>query len=86
MYEFSWKIISIHPVNPISRQATPVLINYYQLHMMSLDDGYDVRAIFFDISKAFNKVWHLRLLYKLKQTGMADNLLSTLINLLNNRK
>ena len=26
----------------------------------------DVRAVFFDISKVFDKVWHLRLLYKLK--------------------
>ena len=35
MYKFPWKIISIHPVDPVLRQVTPVLISCYQLHMKS---------------------------------------------------
>ena len=31
----------------------------------SFDDGYEVRGVFFDISKAFYKVWHNGLIYKL---------------------
>ena len=31
----------------------------------SFDDGYEVRGVFFDISKAFDKVWHNGLIYKL---------------------
>ena len=31
----------------------------------SFDDGLDVRGVFSDISKAFDKVWHKSLLYKL---------------------
>ena len=33
----------------------------------SLDDGLETRAVFLDISKTFDKVWHEGLLFKLKQ-------------------
>ena len=36
----------------------------------SFDDGLEVRGAFLDISKAFDKVWHEGLLYKLKQNGV----------------
>ena len=38
----------------------------------------NLRAVFLNISKAFDKVWHLGLLYKLKQNGISVNLLETL--------
>ena len=38
----------------------------------------DVRAVFLDISKAFNKVWHQGLLYTLKQHGISVNFLESL--------
>ena len=34
----------------------------YTTFCKSLDDGLEVRAVFFDISKAFDKVWHKGLL------------------------
>ena len=46
----------------------------------------DVRAVFLDISKAFDKVWHEGLLYKLKQNGISGNLLETLTDFLKDRK
>ena len=52
----------------------------------SFDDGYEVRGVFFDISKAFDKVWHNGLIYKLKQKGVSCNLLNSLINFLDTRK
>ena len=36
----------------------------------SPDDGLETRSVFLDISKAFDKVWHQGLLFKLKQNGL----------------
>ena len=46
----------------------------------------DVRGVFLDISKAFDKVWHDRLLYKLKAYGVQGELLSLLRNYLQKHK
>ena len=42
--------------------------------------------MFLDISKAFDKVWHQGLLYKLKQNGISGNLIETLTDFLKDRK
>ena len=42
--------------------------------------------VFLDISKAFDKVWHEGLLYKLKQNVISGNLLETLTDFLKDRK
>ena len=52
----------------------------------SFDEGFETRAIFLDISKAFDKVWHEGLIYKLRLNGFSGSLLSLLINFLTNRK
>ena len=46
----------------------------------------EVRAVFLDISKAFDKVWHDGLIFKLKQNGVSGCLLKLLENYLQNRK
>ena len=52
----------------------------------SFDDGHEVRSVFLDMSKAFDKVWCKGLVFKLKQNGISDNLLSTLTDFLKLRK
>ena len=46
----------------------------------------DVRSVFLDISKAFDRVWHKDLIYKLRRFGVSGNLLSLIQNFLANRK
>ena len=46
----------------------------------------DIRTVFLDISKAFDKVRHQGLLYKLNQNGISGNLLETLTEFLKDRK
>ena len=45
----------------------------------------EVRAVFLDISKAFHKVWHEGLLYKLKSMGILGELYNLLENYLSGR-
>ena len=52
----------------------------------SFDERFETRAIFLDISKAFDKIWHEGLIYKLCQYGFSADLLSLLVNFLTNRK
>ena len=46
----------------------------------------EVRAAFLDISKAFDKVWHEGLLFKLKQNGISGNLYGFMESYLSDRK
>ena len=46
----------------------------------------EVRAVFLDISKAFDKVWHDGLILKLEQNGISGSLLKLFKNYLHNRK
>ena len=46
----------------------------------------EVRGNFLDISKAFDKVWHDGLLYKLESFGISGNLLKLFHSYLNNRQ
>ena len=52
----------------------------------SMDEGYEIRGVFLDISKAFDKVWHEGLVFKLKQNGISGNLLNIFEDFLRNRK
>jgi hypothetical protein len=51
-----------------------------------LDDGKEVRVVFLDVSKAFDRVWHTGLLLKLQKLGVQDPLLSWIKNNLCDRK
>ena len=52
----------------------------------SFDNGLEVRGVFLDISKAFNKVWHEGLIFRLKQNDIPGEFLHILSDFLSNRK
>ena len=52
----------------------------------SFEEEFEVRRVFLDIQKAFDKFWHESLISKLKQTGISANLHNLLNYFLGNRK
>ena len=51
------------------------LVDIYNTFCKSLDEGKEVCAVFCDISKAFDRVWHRGLLFKHESIGVSDSLL-----------
>ena len=54
--------------------------------LSAFDIDHELRGLVFDISKAFDKVWHAELVYKLRQNGICADLISILNDFLTNRK
>ena len=54
--------------------------------MQIIWQGFKFRGAFVDISKEFGKAWCKGLIFKLKQNGIAGNLLNLLRDVLRNRK
>ena len=69
------------PGDSCINQLLPIIHEIYN----SFDDGWEVRGVFLDISKAFDKVWHQGLLLKLKINGILENLLKIMEDFLVNR-
>ena len=62
------------------------LLDIYNSFCKAIDEGKEMHAIFCDISKAFDRVWHKGLLYKLHTLGITGHLLQWFTDYLNNRK
>ncbi|MCG8049110.1 MAG: reverse transcriptase domain-containing protein [Candidatus Thiodiazotropha endolucinida] len=58
----------------------------YNTFCQALDSGKEVRAVFCDISKAFDRVWHGGLIQKLKAAGITGTLIHWFTSYLENRK
>ena len=67
--------------------CTNQLISISHLIFSSFDhpNSHEVRGVFLDMSKAFDKVWHEGLLYKLKCFGISGYLFNILKSFLSNR-
>ena len=67
-----------------------VSINFYQLHMISTkafdaNHSLEIRYIFLDMSKAFDRFWHGDILSTLKCLGRSGNYYSLINSFLSNR-
>ncbi|MEW8546207.1 MAG: reverse transcriptase family protein, partial [Candidatus Thiodiazotropha sp.] len=52
----------------------------------ALDKGKEIRIVFCDVSKAFDRVWHQGLLFKLKSVGFSGDILEWFSSYLSNRR
>ena len=59
------------PGDSCINQLLSIILEIYK----SFDDGFEVRGVFLDISKAFDKIWHKGIIFKLKQNGISGKLL-----------
>ena len=55
-------------------------------NLFDADPSLDVRGVFLDLSKVFDKVWHEGLLYKLKNNGINGNALQLAESFLHDRR
>ena len=82
-------LVSVHRSgsNPGDSASTVnQLVSIHHEVCMALENHNDIQLIFFDISKAFNKVWHKGHLHKLKCTGIKGPLYQLFCDYLHNRK
>ena len=66
--------------------TTYQLINLYNTFCEAVDAGKEVRVVFLDITKAFDRVWHRGLLHKLYSIGISGHLLKWFESYLSDRQ
>jgi hypothetical protein len=62
------------------------LVEIYDQFCKAVNAGKEIRVVFLDISKAFDRVWHKGLLHKLRASGISGKLLDWLKDYLSNRQ
>ena len=85
-YLIANNLISEHQsgFRPGDSTTNQLLYLVHTIHL-ALDEQKEVRSVFLDISKAFDKVWHVGLLFKLQQIGIDGILLKLFKSYLSNR-
>ena len=69
-------ILSVHQSGFLPGRSTITqLLEVYHKFCQALESHKEIRVVFLDISKAFDKVWHKGLLFKLKKCGISGRLL-----------
>ena len=75
---FNNHVISNHILTPLQSgfmhgdSTNYQLLHTYHQFCEAVDDGKEVRAVFCDISKAIDRVWHKGLLHKLRGIGCSE--------------
>ena len=84
---FGNKLISDKPSGYMRNDSTvKQLLSITHKIYKAFDDGHEIRAVFLDISRAFDRVWHEGIIFKLKQMGVEGDALNILISFLANCK
>ena len=88
LYTFLVEIEYLNPLQPGFRPGDSTVNQLvYLVHKIydAFEKGKEVRMVFLYISKAFDKVWHKGLLYKLESLGVRSSLLKWFESYLSNR-
>ena len=79
-------LISTHQSGFLPGRSTITqLTELYHAFCKAVSEGKEIRVVFLDISKAFDRVWHSGLLHKLEKFGIKGKLLSWFTNYLKDR-
>ena len=70
------------PEDSSINQRLPIVHEIYK----SFDAEFEVRSVFLDIWKMFDKVWHKGIIFRLKQKGISGKLISILSDFFKERK
>ena len=71
----------------ITGNSTVNQLNYlYNTFCQAIDEGKEVRVVFCDVSKAFDRVWHAGLIHKLRAAGITGHLLKWFVSYLEKRR
>ena len=62
------------------------LFHTYHMFCEAVDSGKEVRVVFCAISKAFDRVWHMGLIHKLRDIGCSDAIIKCFSSYLSNRR
>ena len=62
-----------------------IVITHNIFSALDANASLEVRGVFLNLSKSFDRVWHDDLLYKLKSNGIDDKLFKLIKSFLNNR-
>jgi len=85
-YFISNKLIYEKQAGFLKGQSTVFqLIDLYHQIVQSFDSKSHTCVVFCDISKAFDRLWHKGLIFKLKQQGIRGSRLNWILNYLGNR-
>ena len=66
--------------------TTYQLLHAYNNFCEIIDNGKEIRVVFCDISKAFNRVWHRGLLHKLRAIGCSAEVMEWFASYLSKRR
>ena len=66
--------------------TTCQLLHTYHMFCEAVDNGKEVRTVFCNISKAFDRVWHKGLLHKLRGIGCSEKVLACFSSYLSGHK
>ena len=87
LFECGWLFCGVgaEKVKPGDTCTNQPLSIAHQIYK-SFDVGHEVRSVFLDMSRAFGKIYHIGLFFKLKQNGISSSFLSTPTDFLKLRK